>query len=90
MLALKYLFLGTSVTSLGYYCWIGGFKKSHLQEVDFEETEAFYKPYQGPYSKELGIEFKRINADVKKFNEEQKESNFKCKSLSLTSAYFTI
>ena len=36
----------------------------HLRKVKFEATEWFYKPYQGPFENELGVEFRKIMDEV--------------------------
>ena len=77
MVKARTLLLGTTIGSLGYFYWMGAFKTMHITQDHFAQSEAFFKPYQGPFNPKLAKEYHKIEEDVKIFKE--KEPKVDCK-----------
>ena len=71
-----------------YLLWVGWFKKMNLRRVKFESSEWFYRPYCGPYEKELGNEFKRVVEEVQNHSIAFRAFNRKGTSLLCFSSVF--
>ena len=52
------------VAIVGFLFWIGVFKKMNIQKAKIDQTDVFYKPYQGAYDKLLGAEFLKIHNSI--------------------------